>query len=291
MYCTRCGSPVTDDDRACPRCGGNLLLPGSVGFNGPTTGGLGPGSGLGDTRIMPPTTGPGDPDSTRVNPRVVPGPAVGHGHAPAAELPDDWFRPGPPTAPPPPPTSWRAVPRSPMVEPAPGQPAVVTQRRYHERTSTSVVVALALVPVVLVALLVWWFLDGGGSGPAARPVVPPTAATTGSSAASQSPPSAAGSGSSAPSSDASSAASSNPTPSTQVPSSATKCSASVYAGQDTSCPFAEAVAAKLPSDTTGVFEVKAKSPVTRKDYTMTCTGGTLIDCRGGDNAEVFIVVG
>ena len=290
MYCTRCGSPVTDDDRACPRCGGNLLLPGSVGFEDPATDGPGTGAGLGDTRIMPPALRRDDPDSTRVNPQVVPGAPAGHGQA-AGDLPDDWFRPGPPTTPPPPPMSWQAAPRPPMVEPAPGQPAVATQRRYHERTSTSVVVALALVPVVLVAFLVWWFLMGGGSGTAARPLVPQDSATTGSSSSPQASASAAGPGSSAPSPDAASAASSNPVPSTQVPSTATKCSASVYAGKDTSCPFAEAVAAKLPSDTAGVFEVKAKSPVTKKDYTMTCTGGTLIDCRGGDNAEVFIVAG
>ena len=305
MFCTRCGSPVTSNDHACPTCGGNLLLPGSVGFDDetPTAGGGSAWSrpavagvagerpdagGLGSTRVMPAIDGSDDPDATRINPRVA-APEPPRAPRPAtSNLPDDWFRSGA-SVPPPPPPAWSSAPQAPMVEPPPGQPAPATQRRYHERMSGAVVVLLALIPVVAIAILVWQLLEWGGIG-VVSPHAQVTRASTPIPSGAAAPSGATSAGSQAASSSASSAPSS-PSASSSVPGNATQCSASVYAGPDTSCPFAEAVAAKVPAHPGSVFEVKAKSPVTKKEYTMTCTGGTLVECRGGDNALVYVLIG
>ena len=66
----------------------------------------------------------------------------------------------------------------------------------------------------------------------------------------------------------------------------TDCGGGVYAGPDTSCPFALNVAANY----TGAGADYAYSPVTGLDYTMYCNGGEgaldTVTCTGGDNALV-----
>jgi hypothetical protein len=78
-------------------------------------------------------------------------------------------------------------------------------------------------------------------------------------------------------------------PVTDVPAGMTNCGGGVYAGADTSCPFAQNVAA----DYTGNGPFSAYSPVTGQSYTMTCTGpGTyedVVTCEGGNNAEVAFI--
>ena len=78
-------------------------------------------------------------------------------------------------------------------------------------------------------------------------------------------------------------------PVTDVPAGMTNCGGGVYAGADTSCPFAQSVAA----DYTGGDPFSVYSPVTGQSYTMTCTGpGTyedVVTCEGGNNAEVAFI--
>jgi hypothetical protein len=78
-------------------------------------------------------------------------------------------------------------------------------------------------------------------------------------------------------------------PVTDVPAGMTNCGGGVYAGADTSCPFAQNVAA----DYTGGDPFSVYSPVTGQSYTMTCTGpGTyedVVTCEGGNNAEVAFI--
>ena len=67
---------------------------------------------------------------------------------------------------------------------------------------------------------------------------------------------------------------------------AQECATGVSTGGETSCPFAKNVAQAYrvdPGDT-----VTAYSPVTEKTYTMTCTPGSPVVCRGGRNAIVYI---
>ena len=70
----------------------------------------------------------------------------------------------------------------------------------------------------------------------------------------------------------------------------TNCGGGVYAGADTSCPFALNVAANY----TGGGADYAYSSVTGQNYTMYCYGpGTyqdVVTCTGGNNAEVAFTV-
>lgn len=71
-----------------------------------------------------------------------------------------------------------------------------------------------------------------------------------------------------------------------APPALTNCGGGVYAGADTSCPFALNVAANY----TGAGADDAYSPVTGLSYTMSCNGGfgagDTVTCTGGDNALV-----
>jgi hypothetical protein len=66
----------------------------------------------------------------------------------------------------------------------------------------------------------------------------------------------------------------------------TDCGGDVYAGADTSCPFA----LNVEADYTGAGADYAYSPVTGLSYTMNCNGGAgaldTVTCTGGDNALV-----
>jgi serine/threonine-protein kinase len=69
----------------------------------------------------------------------------------------------------------------------------------------------------------------------------------------------------------------------------TDCGGGVYAGADTSCPFAQNVAANY----TGPGADYAYSPVTGLSYIMNCNtwGYGNVTCTGGDNASVQFDVG
>ncbi len=66
----------------------------------------------------------------------------------------------------------------------------------------------------------------------------------------------------------------------------TDCGGGVYAGADTSCPFA----LNVEADYTGAGADYAYSPVTGQSYTMNCDGGAgaldTVTCTGGNNALV-----
>ena len=66
----------------------------------------------------------------------------------------------------------------------------------------------------------------------------------------------------------------------------TYCGGDVYAGADTSCPFA----LNVEADYTGAGADYAYSPATGLSYTMNCDGGAgaldTVTCTGGDNALV-----
>lgn len=74
------------------------------------------------------------------------------------------------------------------------------------------------------------------------------------------------------------------------PAGATMCSGSdtIAVGANTSCEFAANVAAAIPEGSSGSFQVNAKSPVTGKDYTMSCTKTIHTVCTGGNNATVYV---
>lgn len=83
----------------------------------------------------------------------------------------------------------------------------------------------------------------------------------------------------------------------QAPGDALQCAANVnwriYAGTTaTSCPFAENVAIAMAGNagTTTSHQVAAHSPVTSREYQVSCTteGGGSFTCRGGQGAAVIL---
>lgn len=83
----------------------------------------------------------------------------------------------------------------------------------------------------------------------------------------------------------------------RAPGEALQCAANVnwriYAGTEaTSCPFAENVAIAMAGNagTTTSHQVAAHSPVTSREYQVSCTteGGGSFTCRGGQGAEVIL---
>ncbi len=56
----------------------------------------------------------------------------------------------------------------------------------------------------------------------------------------------------------------------------------------TSCSFAEAVRNAWVAAGRGDRSIRAHSPVTDEDYTMTCSGAPVTTCRGGNSAVVHL---
>lgn len=137
------------------------------------------------------------------------------------------------------------------------------------------VVALAVV------MGVWSMLGRGAS------TVSPSAgaSATSSSAGSATPPGTS-----------STAAPKASVTATTVPASATTCSGptaaapwATYRGNDaTSCAFADSVRESFVQGGSVAGQFKAYSPATKKTYTMTCAGGAVMVCQGGNNAVVYL---
>jgi hypothetical protein len=75
----------------------------------------------------------------------------------------------------------------------------------------------------------------------------------------------------------------------------TDCGDRVFAGPDTSCPFAQDVRERyMPIQHEGSVMIDVYSPVTQETYAMNCvrTGITdnSVNCRGGNNAMVTFIV-
>lgn len=90
-------------------------------------------------------------------------------------------------------------------------------------------------------------------------------------------------------------------PPVTFPANATPCPATTgqvggfsasAAGTDvTSCPFAEAVRVAYGGQSVRgqTVNIQAYSPVTGRNYTMTCSGSDLVTCTGGNNAVVHLI--
>jgi hypothetical protein len=70
------------------------------------------------------------------------------------------------------------------------------------------------------------------------------------------------------------------------------CGDGVFAGPNTSCPFAQNVREQYFSVPGDSVEIDVYSPVTQQTYTMSCVRtGDRVTCRGGNNAVVTFSVG
>jgi S1-C subfamily serine protease len=77
-------------------------------------------------------------------------------------------------------------------------------------------------------------------------------------------------------------------PQAVVPDGATRCSATVYAGVRTSCPFALEVEQSWTRAGGGDADIIAHSPVTKLDYRLSCADGEPVVCTATTGATVYI---
>ena len=73
-----------------------------------------------------------------------------------------------------------------------------------------------------------------------------------------------------------------------LPESASACGANVFAGPQTSCPFALNVEAGWRQAGGGSVRFKAFSPVTKLEYDMRCQDDNPVVCRAQTSAIVYI---
>ncbi len=95
--------------------------------------------------------------------------------------------------------------------------------------------------------------------------------------------------SSVPSSPRPSATSATPSAPAEFPPDLKLCTPDIAVNDVTSCEFAQVVAdAYLASERQGTVVVVATSPVTNKEYEMTCQSAPITVCTGGVEAAVYI---
>ncbi len=157
------------------------------------------------------------------------------------------------------------------------------------RAVVTVVVVVGVLAVLASGVLLW--VSRTSASTASSVTSSPSGSTAGSSSSGSS-----SSGSSSVSSSVSS--SSSPSESATLPVGAQACPGGANAGHraaagndTTSCAFALNVRdTYVASGADGSSEVtlQVNSPVTRKNYEMTCSGSPLVTCRGGKGALVYL---
>jgi len=184
---------------------------------------------------------------------------------------------------------------------APGGEPAAYEESYgvHERKrasgATALMVAAALIVAAALGFATWSIFrvgsaDEASNSPTSSTTTSPRPSVRGTSAAPTTP---------APSSSAPGA---SPTPSdtadSGVPAGAIACgvtgdgdTAAVYsANANTSCPFAQEVA-NVYRASGGASQITARSPVTGKDYVMTCSGTLPTTCVADTGATVYLTKG
>lgn len=196
---------------------------------------------------------------------------------------------------------------APETEPVPTQPhqgdwavpyAPADPEPPRQSGGTGAIIAGVLVALLVGAVLLFWWTRSNGDESTAAPTTPTTAQTptdaptTGSTPLTQSPiesPSPTDTPTDSPTT-------ATPEP-IELPGSAEQCASAggltVYKGNSaTSCPFAEnvarAYAAMDPPPEDAVTLTDVASPVTGKNYTLSCTYTAPIRCTGGNNAVIFL---
>lgn len=136
---------------------------------------------------------------------------------------------------------------------------------------------IAVVAVAVVLGIVFSPIGLGGRDDSAG-----DSPSAGSPASSQQPSESASTGTPEPT---------EPTTAVALPAGAKACTPTVaVGGKNTSCPFAQNVAAAIPDDHGDRFSVKAFSPATNKEYTLSCTSGQYVLCtKPENNIEVYVL--
>lgn len=271
LFCPSCGTRiVAEPDAATPKVAWDTsrpALPDDL-FRSPEDEPLvvehpGPQAGY-EVYRRPDPVAPRDDDPTLVRPVPAPPP-------PSRPVPRT-YAPGTPEA------DLLPSERRPYVVPAPVGPS-----RANLSGARGVMILLGVLVLIAVMGGILWFTGGGA------PASSSGAAT--SKSASGAASSAKASGSASGSASATAPKTPTGTPADAFPpAGSTLCqgSSTVAVNSTTSCEFATNVVAAIPAGASGTFVVKAISPVTQKEYEMTCVKGTYTVCSGGTNAVVFV---
>lgn len=190
----------------------------------------------------------------------------------------------------------------PPEEAAPVAPPAASAPSQAERSGASGATALMVAASVIIAAALgfaaWSILrvgaDDASNSPTAATTTSPRPSASGTSAAPTTP--APSSATASPSASATPSAST--TPDGAVPAGAIACgvtgegdTAAVYsANANTSCPFAQEVANVFRASG-GASTFTAHSPVTGKDYVMTCSGTLPTTCVANTGATVYLTKG
>lgn len=218
---------------------------------------------------------------------VRPGPVITPEPTPQGAVPEGWWEPDPEPAQASatPSATWSATP-------APHQQPAVQPESPRRGLSPLAMVAVLVGGVLLGALCVGGAVmaTSDDDTPVAQSKTVTETTSPQETTTSTSPPSTS-STSTSTSSSSSSAKRSGKAPSGVTECAGPKAGVAVGRGSEvTSCAFAGAVrdayVAEKPKG--GSARLEVRSPVTDKNYTMTCTGAAVTRCTGGNNAVVVL---
>lgn len=210
----------------------------------------------------------------------------------APEMPDMWFREPQPIAPPPPSlASQRAVAAA-----QPPTPAQLLLDEHDQNPAMPIPIMLGVLAAALVIIfLITQFFLGLGSRDR-TPAVPGIPSAQASSSGASTTSGSGRSTSSGPSSAAPTPSSVTPSqtpPATRppgIPGDANQCADGVWANRFASCPFAQAVAAKVDRGLQDSTTFSAVSPTTGETYQVTCKAhGQVISCDAGTNFRIYVL--
>lgn len=221
---------------------------------------------------------------------VTPPPTIRPEPTPQGAVPDDWWQPEPSAAPAPVAQSstWQAPPTP-----------VAPQQQTHQQRPRSGLSPLSLVGVLVGGVLAGGLCVGGTVMALDGDEEPVAQSTTVTHTSSSQPTDTSTSQPTTPSStttSSSSSSSTQPERSGKLPAGAKKCygpkqGVAVGRGTDvTSCAFAGAVrdAYLQEKPKGGKASLEVRSPVTKKSYSMSCTGAAVTRCTGGNDAVVVL---
>ncbi|MFX4272818.1 hypothetical protein ACQBAR_06515 [Propionibacteriaceae bacterium Y1685] len=325
-HCPNCGAAVAPTAMACPAC--RMPRPRGLSQSGSGVGphGLfrpdqpeGPvGAGDADDETHRPTrSNPfghhgDDPDATPAGPwpTTAAGPDQERTRQqPSAPSSAAWVtEPIRGDSAPPPPLPPRPAPTP--AGPSPFADLAQNERRRQRRTVVGIVTGALLLALLLGVGVALAINSAGGreaqpTVPSDEPVPPPASGTHSvppptAGPSDSVPPSSANPTDSAPTDPASTnsgpptnSPSKSPEPKA-LPKDSTSCEQGRIAvpKKGTSCAFAREVAKQVAGADSQArsFSVRARSPVTKKDYTMDCTrDGALVTCTGGTGAVVYVL--
>lgn len=206
---------------------------------------------------------------------------------PTGAVPEDWWTSEPEPTPVATSPTWHAAP-VPQAQPVGPAPASKPPRRG--------VSPFALVAMLLGGVLLGGLCVGGTVMALSQDDGEPTASqTTVTETTSETPTSTDPTTSSSTSSSTTTSSSTSPTRSGELPAGVRSCAgpkSGVAVGRGTevtTCDFAVAVReAYLAEKPTGDVDLEVRSPVTKKSYSMSCSGQSVTRCTGGNDAVVVL---